>query len=247
MSKNKVKKITDFSVQKAPVKKVKETPVSEQVTAFDTAEVWVTEHWKLALGILCGILAVIVIAVIAAHIRSANDMEARQAIAAAQDVAALENVLQTYPDHPGIVNASVRLAGLYQAEKNYPKAYEVLKAVADNPSAELFFRTRALIDCAGILELQGKNADAVKLLENVINDMSAEESQRAEAAYTAARLSADIKDTANAERFLGVIVLSRAEGNRNDPYTFWASKAQELKIAIAAPAATPAPAEPAAK
>ena len=253
MSKNKVKKITDFSKQPPPVKKVKEQPVSEQITALDVAEVWVTDHWKQVLAGLAGVALIIVIVAVAGHLKSESDAAALRELGSAKDTASLERAIAAHKSNPAVFAAYMRLASLYIAEKNYAKAYDSLKSAAIDPRADVFFRTRAAIDCAGLLEMQGKYADAVRELEAVSGDMAAGEALRAEAAYNAARIAFAAGDKASAERLLASVNTARAMAGTSDPYAVWAFKAIELRNAMKAAGApaekAPAPAEkaPAAK
>lgn len=249
MSKNKVKKITDFSKQPPPVKKVKEQPVSEQITPLDVAEVWVTDHWKQVLAGLAGLVLVIVIVVIAGHLKKTADAAALQELSSAKDIASLERAIAAHKTNPAVFTAYMRLAALYIDAKDYSKAYDTLKSAAIDPRADVFFRTRAAIDCAGLLEMQGKTADAVRELENVAGNMSASDVQRAEAAYSAARIAYGAGDKASAERLLSSVNTARAIAGTSDPYAVWAFKALELRNAMksAAPAPTEKTPAPAAK
>ena len=241
MSNKRVKKITDFNEVKKPVTKKKDTtPISQQTTAMDMFEVWFSANWKMATAVLGGIVLLICIGAIAWHINAANVKAVNMEIASATDIAGLENVIRKYKTNPATVPAMMKLAALYLGENNYAKAYDTLKMAVNSPEADIFLRTRAAIDCAGILELQGNTEDAVKELEVVAGNVSANESQRAEAACNAARILAAKGDKEKAILVLGNINLARATMDTTDPYALWAQKALDLKKRISAPVAAPA-------
>lgn len=250
MSNNRVKKITDFNEVKRPVKKKKqEVPVSQQTTGMDLFEVWFAANWKLATIVLSAVVLVIVASVIGWHINAAQKKAVQREIGAASTITELENVIKKYPSNVNTPAASVKLASLYLEKKEYAKAYDALRKTADAPEADMFMRTRAAIDCAGILELQGNTADAIKALDVIVTNVGVNESQRAEAAYQSARLSLDKGDLKKAEASIASINLARASADSTDPYAIWALKAASLKKQMTAPkkAAAPKKATPAKK
>ena len=228
-------------------KKKQEVPVSQQTTGMDLFEVWFAANWKLATIVLSAVVLVIVASVIGWHINAAQKKAVQREIGAASTITELENVIKKYPSNVNTPAASVKLASLYLEKKEYAKAYDALRKTADAPEADMFMRTRAAIDCAGILELQGNTEDAVKELEVVAGNVSANESQRAEAAYNAARILAAKGDKEKAILVLGNINLARATMDTTDPYALWAQKALDLKKRISAPVAAPAAAPAADK
>ena len=240
MSKKKVKKITDFSAQPAPVKKVKEQPVSEQITSFDKVELWLTTNWKLTVAVLCAAAVVIVAVVVARHVSDAADRKAKQEIADATTAAELTAVIEKYASHPASVLAEQKLAAKYIEEKEYAKAYDVLKKISDSASVQPFVRTRAALDCAGLQEMLGAYPVAISEWTAILSDPMTEESQKAEAAYHAARLTFAQGKPADALKIIeDSINLDRA-GVSSDAYSLWAAQAQSLKDLIENAAAEPA-------
>ena len=243
-TKKKVKKITDFSLRQAPVKKTKETPVSERTDAIDLAQEWIVNNWKLAVAVVIFIAAVIAAVAIVQHVQMASDRDARAEIASANTIPALSDVLAKHADNPASVGASLRLASLYLEEKDFENARKALARVVDFEKADPYIRTRAAIDCAGILTLEGAGEAACTEFLAVANDSTANEVLRAEAAFSAARIAFELKDWARAESALALINTVRADSESNDPYSVWAVNALALKDKIEAaknaPAALPA-------
>ncbi len=252
-TKKNVKKITDFSVRQAPVKKKKEVPVSEQTDAIDLAQEWIANNWKLAVAAVIFIAAVIAVIAIVQHVQTVSDRNARAEIASAVTIASLSDVLTKYPDNPASVGAARRLASLYLEEKDYENARKALKFVVDFEKADPYIRTRSAIDSAGILALGGSSEAAYADLQAIASDPAADEVLRAEASFSAARIAFEAKDWARAEAALAPINTARADAESSDPYSAWAMDALALKERIEAakkaPAAAPVkvPAVPAAK
>jgi len=240
-TKKNVKKITDFSLRQAPVKKKKETPVSEQTDAIDLAQEWLANNWKLAVAAVIVIAAVIAAVAVIQHVRTASDRSARAEIASASTISSLSDVLVKHADNPASVGAARRLASLYLNEKDYQNARKALQFVVDFEKADPYIRTRSALDSAGILELAGTREAARAEFLTVASDPAADELLRAEAAYAAARLSFELKDWDGAEKALGLINTARADSASYDPYSVWALDALALKDKVeAAKAAVPA-------
>ena len=254
-TKKNVKKITDFSVRQAPVKKKKEVPVSEQTDAIDLAQEWIANNWKLAVAAVIFIAAVIAVIAIVQHVQTVSDRNARAEIASAVTIASLSDVLTKYPDNPASVGAARRLASLYLEEKDYENARKALKFVVDFEKADPYIRTRSAIDSAGILALGGSSEAAYADLQAIASDPAADEVLRAEASFSAARIAFEAKDWARAEAALAPINTARADAESSDPYSAWAMDALALKERIEAAKKAPAaasevkaaPAVPAAK
>lgn len=239
-TKKNVKKITDFSIRQTPVKKKKETPVSEQADAMDVAQEWFVRNWKLAVAAVAVIAAVVAVIAIVGHVRAASDRKARAEIASASTIASLTEVLAKHSGNPASVGAAQRLASLYLAEKDYENARKALKFVIDFEKADPYIRTRAAIDSAGILEIEGSREAACGEFRSIAADPAADEVLRAEAAFAAARIAFEMKDWSKAEDALSLINTARADAESMDPYSAWATDAQNLKEKIEAAKKAPA-------
>ena len=233
-TKKNVKKITDFSLRQAPVKKKKETPVSEQADAIDVAQEWFVRNWKLAIAAVILIAAVVAVVVIIGHVRDVSDQKARAEIASAATISSLSEILVKYADHPASVGAAQRLASLYLAEKDFKNAQRALHFIIDFEKADPYLRTRAAIDSAGILEIEGSREAACGELRSIAADPAADEVLRAEAAYTAARIAFESGEWDRAEEIIGLINTARADSESADPYSAWATDALALKAKIEA-------------
>lgn len=246
-TKKNVKKITDFSLrqQPAPVKKKKEAPVSEQADAIDVTQEWFIRNWKLAIAAIVLIAAIVAVVVIVNHVRDAADQKARAEIASASTIEALNEVLSKHAENPASVGAALRLASLYLAEKDFESARKALKFVIDFEKADPYIRTRAAIDSAGILEVEGSREAACGEFRSIAADPGADEILRAEAAYAAARIAFELKDWDKAEEALNLINIARADSGSSDPYSAWAVDALTLKGKLEAARKAPADAAPA--
>ena len=233
-TKKNVKKITDFSIRQAPVKKKKEVPVSEQADAIDVAQEWFIRNWKLAVAAAVLIAIVIAAVVIVRHVVSLADQKARAEIASASTITSLTEVLEKYAGNPASIGAAQRLASLYLAEKDYENARKALKFVIDFEKADPYIRTRAAIDSAGILEIEGSREAACGELRSIAADPGADEVLRAEAAFSAARIAFEAGEWSRAEEALALINTARAETESADPYSAWAADALALKAKIEA-------------
>ena len=238
-TKKKVKKITDFSIRQAPVKKKKEIPASEQADTIDVAQEWFARNWKLAVAAIVLIAAAVAVVVIVDHVRDVSDQKARAEIASAATIADLEQVLSKFADNPASVGAAQRLASLYLNEKDYEHARKALKFIIDFEKADPYIRTRAAIDSATILEVMGAGEAARGEFLSIASDPAANEVLRAEAAYAAARIAFDAGEWSKAEEALDMINTARADPESQDPYSAWAADSLDLKARIEAAKNTP--------
>lgn len=218
---------------------VDENLVDEISEEIDTLETWIIEHWKKVLIIGCVIIAVIAVVAGFGQLQKSQKAKAIAALANADTQEAISKAIAKYPNLSATDAARLRLAAIYTEKKDYKKAIEVIKQVAESTSATPFMKTRALLDVAVLTELDGDTANALSAFEALANNPLLLESQRAEATFSAGRLYADKGDVAQARKLLGSLTASANSGKSMDVLV-WGQLA--LPILNRLPAATETPA-----
>ncbi len=203
------KKTVEFFKQTAPAKKVvKKVETDEILEGVDKFEYLLSQYWKPIAGGVAAIAVIVVALIIIQAVRTDADRKLRGEFAAANTIDALETVISANAQHPSAFDAGIRLAQLYTAEKNYSKAYETLQKAAAIRNLDPYLSVKAGILAAYQLENAGKTAEAVQEFTNLANDPNATEGQRTEAVFSAARLSAKLGKTADAERLLATVTVN---------------------------------------
>ena len=230
------KKAVEFHKQTQPAPRaVRKIETDEILTGLDKFEYLLGMYWKpIAAGVAAVILIIVALVIIQAA-RKAGDAATRSAFADAATIEELSKVIQENPGHPAGVNARFKLASLYADKKEFQKAHDTLREIADQSKNAPFLRVQAALHAAYMLEAAGKDNDAINEFNAVIEDSFASEDQRQEAFYSAARLCVKLGKTAQAERLLAAVNYSRKD-------SLWVMKASALKLDMARPAAKPAPA-----
>lgn len=188
-------------------------------------------HWKkIAIGI--GALVVIVVAlVVIKFVREQNDLELRQAIAAAKTVEDLQPLVDEYQNHPAVIPALFRLGDLYAKVNDYEKAAETFKKIYDaQENVNRFDRLRAGIAAAYQLAAAGKDTEAIALFTAVAQDQTVQEYPMLlqEAAYNAANLHVKAGKAQDALVMLDKVIISDANTS------FWQEQCKKLKDQLAA-------------
>lgn len=216
----------------------KETLIEELSGDFDTFESWLIENWKLVAAIGAVIILGVAAFSISAHVIRSRDAAAVKAFSEAKTAEALLAAIAAYPNHAGAVNARTRLAGIYIADKNYDKALAEFRSIASS-DADPFLRSRASVDCAYILEIQGKNEEAIREFESLSVNPQISEELRAESAYAAGRLYMAKNDLPKARAALSRVVPGK---NVSPVYQTWAEKSAAILNRL--PAEEPAASSP---
>ena len=236
------KKTVEFHKQTQPAPQaVRKIETDEILTGLDKFEYLLGMYWKQIAAGAGAIVLIIIALVIVQAARKAGDAATRSAFADAATIEELSKVIQENPGHLSAINARFKLASLYADKKEFQKAHDTLREIANQSKAAPFQRVQAALHAAYMLESAGRDNDAVNEFNAVIEDSFASKDQRQEAFYSAARLCVKLGKTAQAERLLAAVNYSRKE-------SLWVMKASALKLSMAAPDARPAPAaKPVAK
>ncbi len=202
----------------------KETLIEELSGDFDTFESWLIENWKLVAAIGAVIILGVAAFSISAYVIRSRDAAAVRTFSDAKTAEALLAAIAAYPNHAGAVNARTRLAGIYIADKNYDKALAEFRSIASS-DADPFLRSRASVDCAYVLEVQGKNEEAIHEFEALSANPQIPEELRAESAYAAGRLYLAKNDLQKARALLSRVIPGK---NVSPVYQTWAEKSAAI-------------------
>ena len=155
MSKREVKNIEGFE--------------KELLSETERIELFISKYWlKVAI-----VAVLVVIAGVAAYavIKQNNDrIFAIQNKFATAENDELAKIIADNSTVPGVDLARLRLAAGLSAKKDYAASAAQLKAVADNPEADLILRQLAAFELAAALELDGKIAEAAKVFAKAADD-----------------------------------------------------------------------------
>ena len=222
------KKTVEFYKQTPlPPKNVKQLDTDEILSGVEKFEFLLGQYWKqLVIGVSA--IAVIIVALILIQFAMESaDNKLRQAFADAATTEQLEKIISENKDHPAALPAKLRLAELYAEQKSYRVAYETLRDIYLSNSADAFLRVRAGLLAPYMLEKDQKIAEAINSFTEIANDANANENQRTEAIFAAARLSLKLDKKADAERFLAMVNYNQ------EPKTYWVARCAALKQQIA--------------
>lgn len=238
MSKREVKNIEGFE--------------KELLSETERIELFISKYWlKVAI-----VAVLVVIAGVAAYavIKQNNDkIFAIQNKFVTAENDELAKLIADNSNVPGIDLARLRLASGLSAKKDYTGAAAQLKAVADNPDADLILRQLAAFELAAALELDGKIAEAAKVFAKAADDTAFSAGIKAQAGCQAARLMIAGKDFTGAKAMLQKIVARKSMMVEDFSFITWISQAEQMLAALdngdfaPAPAAAKTAAKPAAK
>jgi len=117
----------------------------------------------------------------------------------------LSAALEKYPDHAGADSARLRLARQAVDDGKFDLASAQLTKIVSNGKADPTLQDQARLLQGYVSELQGKPAVAGAQFKQIAAEVSARPAVRAEAAYAAARIFAQMKDVAAAKGALTVL------------------------------------------
>jgi len=199
--------------------------VEEMSEDLDTFETWFVEHWRLVVAI--GFLIIFGIGAFAAYkYISANQIKYRQArFSNAVTEQEIRQAIADFPNSEAVDAAYLRLAALFLSNEKFDDAQEALKKVASSPGADVFLRTRAMLDNAYISEKRGNKEEAIRDFETISSNMVLAAEQHAEGTYSAGRLYAQAGQYDKARSLLSLL---NAQGQGNNAYAFWAEQAAFL-------------------
>lgn len=170
-------------------------------TGIGEFELFFMEHWRaLTAAGLAIVLAIGIVYGVRGWMRSCQ-LEAQDALAAAQTVEALQKALAKYGTDPSAAFARIRLARLCMQENKLKEAevqYKVLETSGLPP--EMLARVR--IDRGYLIEKSGDLKGAAEMLASVAAGASAPAGLRAEAEFGAGRLYAALKNNDLAKKHL---------------------------------------------
>jgi len=193
-------------------------------------EMFFAANWKkIMAAAIAVVVAITLVFAIRMHVAKAG-RQASAKLAAAANAAELEKALAENPRAAGADAARFRLAGMYQADKKYDRAYQVLDKLAAN-AAEPQLRNKARLTAAYMLELAGKTADAVKRFSAIAALPATPAASRAEASYAAGRLYLQLGNKTEAKQVLGKLRMMEAPAG-DVAVGFWKERAQMLEHSI---------------
>ena len=234
------KKTVEFNKQTPlPPKNVKQLDTDEILSGVEKFEFLLGQYWKqLVIGVSA--IAVIIVALILIIFlifrtvslgskleETQNQLSQSQEYKQKYEDIQLEKIISENKDHPAALPAKLRLAELYAEQKSYRVAYETLRDIYLSNSADAFLRVRAGLLAPYMLEKDQKIAEAINSFTEIANDANANENQRTEAIFAAARLSLKLDKKADAERFLAMVNYNQ------EPKTYWVAQCAALKLQIA--------------
>ena len=155
--------------------------------------IWVLQNWKKMFGVICAILALILIITGINSYRESQFQKGSEAFGIAANADEIRAALAKFSSHAAADQARVRLAKILVEEKKYDEAVKEL-AVVDAVAARMM--------TGYIYELQQKDKDALGAFSAVLNDLQADAVYRAEAKYASARLLIRQKDFKKAQEIL---------------------------------------------
>lgn len=156
---------------------------------FDKIESFVVSRWK---EMFIGAAVIIVLVAIAYGImlkKDSNLRAAQRAIANAATETELIDVINKYSSYSEVDFARIRLAKVYADKKDFAKAGELYKKVAQNTQSQ-DLKCQMLLDEAYMKEKAGDFAAACKAFMVIADNSMYAVAVRAEAYYSAARLYA---------------------------------------------------------
>ncbi len=165
---------------------------------FDKIETFVISKWK---QLFIGAGVIIVLVAIAYGImlkKENNERAAMRVIADASTKEQLIDAIKRCSSYKEVDYARIRLAKIYADEKDYAKAAELYKAVAQNTQSQ-DLKCRSLLDGAYMQENAGAFAEAARAFMVIADNTMYGAGVRAEAYYSALRLAlkANKKDDAS--------------------------------------------------
>jgi hypothetical protein len=192
---------------------------------FDTFESWVIEHWRIIAAACVGIVVLVAAIGIGMAIQKSSARKTAQLFATADTYDKLTEALKANPSSNYAPDARMKLAMMQVDKKDYAPALANFKEIADSSRASEVLRFRASLNSAYVLELQGKNDEAIALLSSLGQNALAPEDIRFEANYGAGRLLANKKEFDKARSALSKAVSARP---RSMGEFLWSSQAKSL-------------------
>lgn len=188
--------------QKVVNKKALDAEISTSLMDdFDRFEHLAITYWKQILW--SSVLIVVGVAAVFSFLawQASADKQAADVLANAKTEQEILKAVQEYGSNKAARYARLRLAGMYIEQKQFDKAFEQFKLVAASGAPdEMLWQTR--LAEAYALELAGRFQDAVERFAEIGRDSFLPEAFRCEANYSAGRISIQLKDTKNAEKYL---------------------------------------------
>lgn len=203
----------------------------ELLSETERVELFISKYWvKVAVAAVIVVLAGVGIYAAVKH-SSDRKIEIQQKFVSAE-ADELAKLIAANTSVPGADLARFRLAGMMVEKKDLAGAADQLKAVYDNPEADVILRQCAAFEMAGILEQSGKAADAARIMSAVADDTAFSAGVKLHAGCQAARMMLSVKDINGAREMLKRMVARK--GLVTDDYTFpaWMSQCEQMLAAI---------------
>lgn len=206
---------------------------ADQAPAPLTFEDKLNQFWQKNRTIVFGLCVLVLAAILGKGLYDNYQSGREKDLEAAYATAKTPDQLQAFAN----ANSGHELAGIaelqiadqaYSAGKSADAATAYDKAISSLKPGPL--QVRAKLGRALTAAQEGKTSDAIDQLKQIANDSTLLNAPRAEAAYQLASLSAGAGNTADVEKYVGLL-------NQIDPASPWARRAMMLQASLPVPAA----------
>ncbi len=200
---------------------------SAALSDFEKFELFLSEKWRMLLGIAVSIVVVIMMVTVYSVIAKNFEAKAVNAISAAKSQAELRTVIGKYSSYPQVNSARIQLASILISEKKYEDAIKIYKDIVASNAPEIL-RWRAQADIGYLFEDLGKYDTAIETFETLAKNAFLPEIMKAEAGIAAGRLYLKMGNNGKARTQLEDVKKMRVP--------VWSAQADYLLDKVPAPA-----------
>lgn len=200
---------------------------SAVLSDFEKFELFLSEKWRMLLGIAVSIVVLIMVVTVYTVISKKLEARAVNAISSANTQVELRTVIGKYSSYSQVNSARIKLASLLIAEKKYEDAAKIYKEVSNSNAPEIL-RWRAQADIGYLLEAQGKYDAAIEYFETVSKNAFLPEIMKAELGIAVGRLYLKMGNNGKARTQLEDVKKMRVP--------VWSAQADYLLDQVPAPA-----------
>ena len=192
---------------------------------FDKFEHFVMNHWRHIISAAIVIVVVAIIAAVSYSVSVSRENKMNNAIANAQTVEELQQVIGEYPRGKAVIYAYTTLAHKFINNKNFKAADDTYAALLKIEIPQ-DMKWQITIDRAYIKELSGDIPGAIKDFAAISKDAMLPRAMRAEANYSAGRL--EVKEGNKDQAMVYLNLASSLDDNQSPGVAFWAKQAKSL-------------------
>ncbi len=200
---------------------------SAALSDFEKFELFLSEKWRMLLGIAVSIVVFIMMVTVYSVIAKNFEAKAVNAISAAKSQAELRTVIGKYSSYPQVNSARIQLASILISEKKYEDAIKIYKDIVASNAPEIL-RWRAQADIGYLFEDLGKYDTAIETFETLAKNAFLPEIMKAEAGIAAGRLYLKMGNNGKARTQLEDVKKMRVP--------VWSAQADYLLDKVPAPA-----------